>query len=79
MSGSSKPVLVKRYARNRLYDATHGACVSVEQLREWVRKSVQFTVVDVETGDDVTLVLLGLTAGLASPHLALAHACSTPL
>ncbi|MGO9423217.1 polyhydroxyalkanoate synthesis regulator DNA-binding domain-containing protein [Roseiarcus sp.] len=60
MSGSSrsKPVLVKRYARNRLYDATHGAYVSVEQLREWVRKSVQFTVVDVETGEDVTLVLL---------------------
>ncbi len=27
------PILIRRYARNRLYDATHGRYVTVEQLR----------------------------------------------
>jgi hypothetical protein len=31
---------------------------SVEQLREWTRDGVQFSVIDVETDEDVTQVLL---------------------
>jgi polyhydroxyalkanoate synthesis regulator protein len=53
-----RPVLVKRYARHRLYDATHGAYVSLEQLRAWARRGVAFEVIHVETGAHVTRVLL---------------------
>ena len=31
-----RPILVKRYARSRLYDATNRRYVSIEQLRAWV-------------------------------------------
>ncbi len=53
-----QPVLVKRYARSRLYDVTHRRYVSVEQLRGWAAAAVAFTVVDTETGADVTRALL---------------------
>ncbi|HXZ18101.1 MAG TPA: polyhydroxyalkanoate synthesis regulator DNA-binding domain-containing protein [Roseiarcus sp.] len=55
---ASGPILVKRYARSRLYDATRGRYVSIEQLRRWRRDGVSFIVLDVETGADVTGVLL---------------------
>lgn len=53
-----EPILVRRYARSRLYDATRGCYVSVEQLREWDASGVAFQVIDAETGADVTRVLL---------------------
>lgn len=54
----TRPILVKRYARSRLYDATNGCYVSVEQLRGWDAKGVAFLVNDVETGADIKQVLL---------------------
>ena len=53
-----EPVLVRRYARSRLYDATHGHYVSVEQLREWEAGGIAFWVIDAESGADITRVLL---------------------
>ena len=52
------PVLIKRYARSRLYDPAAGRYVGVEDLRNWQKQGVAFTVVDTETGDDITRVLL---------------------
>ena len=52
------PILVRRYARSRLYDATRGRYVSVEQLRDWDAGGVAFWVIDAETEADVTRVLL---------------------
>ena len=54
----SKPVLVKRYARSRLYDTSAQRYVTVEQLRSWMANGVIFSVIDTETGADVTQVLL---------------------
>jgi hypothetical protein len=54
----AKPILVKRYARSRLYDATNQHHVSLEQLRDWAAKGVSFIVHDTETGADVTRVQL---------------------
>ena len=54
----AKPILVKRYTRSRLYDATHGHYVTVEQLRGRATKSVAFQVTDTETEEDVKRVLL---------------------
>jgi polyhydroxyalkanoate synthesis regulator protein len=50
--------LVKRYARSRLYDTQSASYVTVVDLRLWAARGVQFTVIDVETGDDITRILL---------------------
>jgi len=52
------PRVIKRYARSRLYDATAGRYRTVEELRRLAVGGVPFTVVDAETGEDVTRVLL---------------------
>ena len=54
----TQPVLVKRYAGSRLYNTTNRCYVSVEQLRNWASTGVVFSVIDGETGADVTRVLL---------------------
>jgi len=54
----TKPILVKRYARSRLYDTASRRYVSLEQLRDWAARGVSFIVEDTETGADVTRVLL---------------------
>jgi polyhydroxyalkanoate synthesis regulator protein len=59
MSGQpSEPILIKRYARSRLYDPANARYVTVRQLREWAAKGLQFLVLDTETGADVTQVLI---------------------
>ena len=50
----TNPILVKRYARSRLYDAANQRYVSLQQLRDWAEKGVAFIVQDAETGADVT-------------------------
>jgi polyhydroxyalkanoate synthesis regulator protein len=52
------PVLIKRYADSRLYDASKPRYVTIDELRDWAREGIIFTVLDVETGEDVTRVLL---------------------
>ena len=51
-------VLVKRYARNRLYDTATRRYVSVEQLKTWADEGIDFAVIDTETGADITRALL---------------------
>ena len=55
---NGQPVLVKRYARSRLYDTAARRYVTVEQLRTWAAEGIAFAVVDTETGADITRVLL---------------------
>jgi polyhydroxyalkanoate synthesis regulator protein len=50
----TEPILVKRYARSRLYDAADQRYATVEQPR----KGGTFIVQDTETGADITRVLL---------------------
>jgi polyhydroxyalkanoate synthesis repressor PhaR len=50
--------LVKRYDRRRLYDTQAACYVTLADLRSWASKGVQFTVIDAETGDDITVLLL---------------------
>jgi polyhydroxyalkanoate synthesis regulator protein len=58
MSTRSDPILIKRYARSRLYD-TSGLCyVSVENLRDWQMRGIAFVVREATTGDDITRVVL---------------------
>ena len=61
MSATRKTVaiLVKRYARSRLYDTENRRYVSVEQLKTWVAERVAFAVIDAETGADITRSVVG--------------------
>jgi polyhydroxyalkanoate synthesis regulator protein len=52
------PRIVKRYARSRLYDTQAARYVTLRDLRAWAARGIAFIVIDVETGDDVTNVLL---------------------
>ncbi|WP_426435049.1 polyhydroxyalkanoate synthesis regulator DNA-binding domain-containing protein [Bradyrhizobium genosp. P] len=52
------PRPIKRYARTRLYDSEAGRYVTLADLREWRARGLAFTVIDVETNQDVTRVLL---------------------
>lgn len=52
------PILVKRYGRSRLYDTSQARYVTLSDLHEWRRQGIAFVVVDTETGDEVTRVLL---------------------
>jgi hypothetical protein len=67
---SSAPILIKRYARSRLYDTTRVRYVTVEELPQWRQDGVAFQVKDVETGEDVTRVLphMPLDDTEGSPH-----------
>jgi polyhydroxyalkanoate synthesis regulator protein len=51
-------ILIKRYARSRLYDTINRRDVTLDELREWQRLGVSFVVMDVETDANVTRVLL---------------------
>ena len=55
---AKQSILVKRYARSRLYDTQNQSYVSIEQLRGWADNGVAFSVVDTETDMDGTAVLL---------------------
>jgi polyhydroxyalkanoate synthesis regulator protein len=52
------PLVIERYARSRLYDPAGRRYVTIELLRQWKRNGVAFIVIEVETGLDVTRVLL---------------------
>ena len=60
MPAAPKPdsVLVKRYAQSRLYDTANRRYVSVEQLRGWATEGTAFSVIDAETGEEITQALL---------------------
>jgi polyhydroxyalkanoate synthesis regulator protein len=58
VSSHGGAILIKRYDRSRLYDTEHGRYVAVSELRDWQRRGIPFVVVDSETGDDITRVLL---------------------
>ena len=55
---SAQPILVKRYAQARLYDPAAGRYVTLAQLRAWAASGMAVTVIEAETGADITRVLL---------------------
>ena len=53
------PKLIQRYAKQRLYDTQAMRYGTITDLRAWVANGIPFIVIDADTGDDVTRVLLG--------------------
>jgi polyhydroxyalkanoate synthesis regulator protein len=54
----TRPIVVKRYGRSRLFDTSRLCYVSLDQLRDWADRGVSFAVIDTETGADITRVIL---------------------
>jgi polyhydroxyalkanoate synthesis repressor PhaR len=54
----TEPRLIKRYARSRLYDTEAARYISLDELRGWLVNGLRFVVIDAETGDDITRVLV---------------------
>jgi len=54
----SHPILVKRYARDRLYDTVAERYLTTADLQKWMARAISFVVLDAETGEDITRVLL---------------------
>lgn len=50
-------IVVKRYARSRFYDTERQRYVRLEQLRMWAQAGIPFSVIDTESGEDITHVL----------------------
>jgi polyhydroxyalkanoate synthesis regulator protein len=53
-----QPVLVRRYGRARLYNATAQHYVTLQELRRWAARGLPFLVIDAETKSAITQVLL---------------------
>jgi polyhydroxyalkanoate synthesis repressor PhaR len=54
----AEPVVIKRYANRRLYNPAAGSYVSIDDLGAVVEDEEDFVVYDVNTGDDITHVVL---------------------
>jgi polyhydroxyalkanoate synthesis regulator protein len=55
---STESILVKRYARSRLYDTAEARYVTLDDLRQWQARGIRFEVREAETGIDISRVLL---------------------
>ena len=51
-------ILIKRYSQTRLFDTSAAEYCSKEQLRQLAEAGVPFVVIDVETSEDVTELLI---------------------
>ncbi len=52
------PLLIKKYPNRRLYDTVDSQYITLEQLEERIRAGAEATVVDAQSGDDLTAVTL---------------------
>jgi polyhydroxyalkanoate synthesis repressor PhaR len=57
-SGSSEPIIIKKYANRRLYDTSTSSYVTLDHLSELVREGRDFEVRDAKTGEDLTRQVL---------------------
>jgi polyhydroxyalkanoate synthesis repressor PhaR len=54
-SKSGKPdIIIKKYANRRLYDTSTSQYVTLDHLRELVKKDLHFQVIDAKSGEDLT-------------------------
>ena len=51
---SEDPILIKRYANRKLYDAGRSRYVTLEELEELIRQGREIRVVDAVSGEDLT-------------------------
>jgi polyhydroxyalkanoate synthesis repressor PhaR len=58
MIEAGTPLIVRRYAGKRLYDAVAGAYLTLDDLAQRVEDNDDFVVAEAETGEDITRSVL---------------------
>ena len=53
-----EPITIKKYANRRLYNTATSSYVTLEHLCQMVKDSVEFSVFDAKSGDDITRSIL---------------------
>jgi polyhydroxyalkanoate synthesis repressor PhaR len=53
-NGKSPDIVIKKYANRRLYDTSTSQYVTLDYLRDLVKKGTDFQVVDAKSGEDLT-------------------------
>lgn len=51
-------ILIKKYSNRRLYDTAHKTYVTLDDISELIRAGNEVQVIDTQTGDDITKVIL---------------------
>ena len=57
-TGSTQPIIIKKYANRRLYDTSTSSYVTLDHLSDLVREGRDFEVRDAKTGEDLTRQVL---------------------
>ncbi len=58
MQAMTEPRIIKKYSNRRLYDTLDSRYVNLSEVRELVLADIDFNVVDVSTGNDITRQIL---------------------
>ena len=58
MASIEEPITIKRHGNSRLYNASAGSSVSLQDLAGKVEDDDEFVVHDVKSGEDVTTIVL---------------------
>jgi polyhydroxyalkanoate synthesis repressor PhaR len=53
-TGKSPEIVIKKYANRRLYDTSTSQYVTLDYLRDLVKKGTNFQVIDAKSGEDLT-------------------------
>ncbi|WP_203294968.1 polyhydroxyalkanoate synthesis repressor PhaR [Maricaulis parjimensis] len=53
-NGKSSEIVIKKYANRRLYDTSTSQYVTLDYLRDLVKKGTDFQVIDAKSGEDLT-------------------------
>jgi polyhydroxyalkanoate synthesis regulator protein len=68
MAPSPQPIVIKVYGNRRLYRADAGAYVTLDDLAAMVEDDEGFTVVEADTGIDITSSIRQHITGKRAPH-----------
>ena len=52
------PVVIRLYPNRRLYDGAAGHYRSLDELQVWKERRLPFAIIDRETGEDLTSLIL---------------------
>jgi polyhydroxyalkanoate synthesis repressor PhaR len=58
MARTEEPITIKRYGNRRLYNASAGSYVSLQDIADMVEYDDAFVVHDAKSGEDITTIVL---------------------
>ena len=58
MARIEEPITIKRYDNSRLYNASAGSYVSLQDIADMVEDDDEFIVRDAKSGEDITTIVL---------------------